>query len=133
MIDDNEIENNNQNIQNKKLINEKESFKKELIKIEYDYKEKIIQLNNRIKELKKRLEIVKNKFIKSIQNYDNPKILDIVLDCIAELTEIFGLNNAYFSALLKEKTATNYTSLCSDLIKHIKEKENVVINHIEEI
>ena len=79
------------------------------------------------------MEIVKNKFIKSIQNYDNPKILDIVLDCIAELTEIFGLNNAYFSALLKEKTATNYTSLCSDLIKHIKEKENVVINHIEEI
>jgi len=118
------------------IINEKESFKKELIKIEYDDKEEIIQLNNRIKELEKRLEIVKedkNKFMKSIQNYDNPEIMDTVLDCIAELTEIFGLNTVYSSALLKEKTATNYTSLCSDLIKHIKEKENVVINHIEEI
>ena len=118
------------------IINEKESFKKELIKIECDDKEEIIQLNNRIKELEKRLEIVKedkNKFMKSIQNYDNPEIMDTVLDCIAELTEIFGLNTAYSSALLKEKTATNYTSLCSDLIKHIKEKENEVINHIEEI
>ena len=75
----------------------------------------------------------KNKFMKSIQNYDNPEIMDTVLDCIAELTEIFGLNTAYSSALLKEKTATNYTSLCSDLIKHIKKKENEVINHIEEI
>ena len=118
------------------LLNEKESFKKEIIKIEYDDKEEIERLNESKKQLEKRLAIVeeeKNKFHKSIMTYENPDILYTILDCIEELSHILELNTASSAILLKDKTVTNYTVLSSNLMKIVKEKEKEVINHIEEI
>ena len=118
------------------LLNEKESFKKEIIKIEYDDKEEIERLKESIIQLEKRLAIAeeeKNKFLKTIMTYENPEIMDTVLDCIEELTHILELNTASSAILLKDKTITNYTVLSSSLMKIVKEKEKEVINHIEEI
>ena len=118
------------------ILNEKESFKKEVIKIEYDDKDELKRLNEQIEDLQKRLEIAiedKAKFKKSITTYDNPENMDIVLDCIAELYDIFGLSTPSSSFLLKDKTTTSYTILCADLMRSVKNKENIVINHINEI
>ena len=118
------------------VLNERESFKKEMIKKEYDDKDELQRLNENIIKLEKRLEEVKeekNNFFKLITTYENPEIMDTVLDCITELTEILGLNTPSSMILLKEKTVMNYTVLCLSLLKIIKEKENEVIGHIEEI
>lgn len=118
------------------ILNEKESFKKEIIKIEYDDKDELKRLNEQIEDLKKRLEIAiedRDKFMKSITTYENPDNMDTVLDCIEELYGIFGLNTPASSILLKDKNATSYTILCADLMRKVKSIENVVINHIEEI
>ena len=118
------------------VLNERESFKKEMIKKEYDDKDELQRLNENIIKLEKRLEEVKeekNNFFKLITTYENPEIMDTVLDCITELTEILGLNTPSSMILLKEKTVMNYTVLCRSLLKIIKEKENEVIGHIEKI
>ena len=118
------------------ILNEKESFKKEIIKIEYDDKDELKRLNEQIEALKKRLEMAiedKEKFKKSITTYDNPENMDTVLDCIEELYGIFGISTPSSSMLLKDKTVTSYTILANDLMRNVKKKENEVINYINEI
>lgn len=118
------------------ILNEKESFKKEIIKIEYDDKDELKRLNEQIEDLEERLEIAKEdkeKFMKSMTTYDSPEDMDIVVDCIEELYDIFGLSTPSSSKILKDKTDTSYTILCADIMRNVKIKENLVINHINEI
>ena len=118
------------------IINEKESFRKDFLKIEYYDKSELDKLIKKKEELQKRLEAIteeRDTFIKSIRTYDSPNILDTVLDCIVELTNILELKNPSTTILLKEKNENNFTVISSDLIKIIKEKENQVNNLIDEI
>ena len=118
------------------IIKEKELINKENIKMELAYKEEIARLNEQIKDLEKRLELAKedkNLFIKTISMYDNPENIDTVLDCLAELTESLELKSAPISILLKDKTPMSYVTICSNLIKKVKEKENILINNIQNI
>ena len=59
--------------------------------------------------------------------------MDIVLNCIEELTNIIGNNNPSIPVLLKDKSESNYTAISSNLIKILKEKENNINNYINEI
>lgn len=119
------------------LLNERESYKKNLMKKELEEKEEIKRLIKNKKDNEKRLELAieeKNNFMKSLTTYTTPEDMDVVLDCVNELAELFGLNNSpSFSLLMKEKNATNYTSICFNLMKIIKEKENLINNYIDEI
>ena len=56
-----------------------------------------------------------------------------ILDYVVELNEILGLNNDARNIWVKDKSLMNYTCICSNLMKKIKVKENIIINHIEEI
>jgi hypothetical protein len=56
-----------------------------------------------------------------------------ILDCGVELIEILGLNNDAINVLVKDKSLMNYTCICSNSMKNIKEKENIINNHIEDI
>lgn len=119
------------------LLNERESYKKNLMKKELEEKEEIKRLIKNKKDNEKRLELAieeKNNFMKSLTTYTTPEDMDVVLDCVNEFAELFGLNNSpSFSLLMKEKNATNYTSICFKLMKIIKEKENLINNYIDEI
>lgn len=122
-----------------KIINEKDSYRKDFLKIEYFDKVEMNKLIKKKEELEKQLEMLKNDrdlFVKSIRKYDSPENMDTVLDCIAELAETLEINNPSTSILLKDKNENNYTIICSNLIKIIKEKElkiNIQINEIENI
>jgi len=123
-----------QNLMN--ILNEKEIFMKDLTLIEYEGKSEIMKLLKRKKEFEKKLEMVQDdniKFLKSIRTYNSPEIIDTALDCIDELTEVLGVENLSTSFLIKERNETNYTVLSSNLIKILKEKENIINNQIEEI
>ena len=56
-----------------------------------------------------------------------------ILDYVVELNEILGLNNDARNIWVKDKSLMNYTCIWSNLMKKIKVKENIIINHIEEI
>lgn len=118
------------------IINQKELYRKDFIKIDYYDKIEMDKLLKKKKELEKTLKIAqeeKDNFIKSIRTYDPPEYMDIILDCIEELTNIVGNNNPSISVLLKDKSETNYTIVAANLIKILKEKENKINNYIEEI
>ena len=117
-------------------INQKESYRMDFLKNDYNDKNEMDKLLKKKKELEKTLKIAqeeKDKFIKSIRTYDPPEYLDIILNCIEELTKIIGNNNHSISALLKDKIETNYEFISSNLINILKEKENTINNFIEEI
>ena len=125
---------NEQNLIN--IIKEKESFRKDFIKIEIYDKMDMDKLIKKKNDLKKRLEDLKeerDKLIKSMGSYNSPEIMDTILDCIADLTETLELNNPSTSILLKDKNESNYTIISSDLLKIIKGKENIINDYIKEI
>ena len=125
------------NLMNK--LNEKEEYLKEHKNIENRDLKDIEKLIIKKRELENKLEKAiekKNKLIKSMKSYDSPKAMDemdIALDSIEEITKAIGLNNPSTSVLLKEKNETNYTVLCSDIIKMLKEKEELINERIKEI
>ena len=118
------------------IVKERELIKKEIMKSELEHEEEIERLKKQIKDEEEELEYVKqekDKFVHSITTYNTPEIMDTVLECIQDLTEHLGLNSIAINILLKDKTPMSYTGICSTLMKNIKEKENIVINHIEDI
>ena len=118
------------------IINQKELYRKDFVKIDYFDKIEMDKLLKKKKELEKTLKIAqeeKDKFVKSIRTYDPPEYMDIVLNCIEELTNIIGNNNPSIPVLLKDKSESNYTAISSNLIKILKEKENNINNYINEI
>ena len=119
-----------------KNIYEREEFKNDCIQNEIEETREINKLKEKVKQLEKVLEMSKKEndtFIKSLAKNDTPENIESALDYIAELTKLIGLKDASSIVLLKEKTPTNYTILCSDLINNIKEKEFIINNYIKEI
>ena len=118
------------------IIKEREIIKKEIIRMQLEHEEEINRLKKQKKNEEKELEFIKedkDKFVHSITKYDTPEIMDTVLDCVSELTETLELNNGTINILLKDKNPMNFTGICSSLMKNIKEKENIILSHIEEI
>ena len=118
------------------ILNQKEFYRKDLIKNDYYDKIEIDKLLKKKKELENDLKLAKREkdnFVKSIRTYDPPEDIDIILDCIEELNNIIENNNPSIPILLKDKSSTNYTLIASNLIKILKEKENKINNYIEEI
>ena len=118
------------------IVKEREMIKKDLQKMGIQNEEEISLLKEQIKDYEERIEVVKDekkRFMKTIITYNTPEIMDNILDCIDELNELLKSKNNPTYIILKEKTPMNYISLCSNLIKKVKEKEKVVNNYIEEI
>ena len=118
-----------------KTICERESFKNDCAKNEIDEQEEMNKLKEKIKHLQKRLEMAledNEKFIKSMKKYDIPEEMNTILEYIAEFTQLIGLKDEFSYALLKEKNSTNYTILCTNIIKSLREKEILINNYMKD-
>ena len=115
------------------LMSERNRYKKEIIEIQENGEKEIERLNSEIKNLEKDNKRVNNnvelKELKKTKEYTPPEIMETILNYIEELAESLDVNTN--NDIFKDKTPTNYVSLCHLLLNKMSEKENFIIDRIE--
>jgi len=115
------------------LMNERNIYYKEIIAIREKGEKDIERLKKDIQNLEHDKQALNNndemKYLKSSEEYTPPELLDNVLDYITEFAELLDINTN--SELFKEKTPTNYVSICHLLLEKMNEKENYINDRIE--
>jgi hypothetical protein len=115
------------------LMSEKNLYYKEIISIREKGEKEIARLKKDIKNLEQDKQALNNndemKYLKSTEEYTPPELLDSVLDYITEFAELLDVNTN--NELFKEKTPTNFVSICHLLLEKMNEKENYINDRIE--
>ena len=115
------------------LMSERNRYRKEIAYIQENGENEIDRLNQEIKNLEIDNYRINNnvelKELKKTEEYTPPESLETVLDYIEELAESLDINTN--NDLFKDKTATNYVSLCHLLLDKMSEKENFINERIE--
>ena len=115
------------------LMSERNLYYKEIISIREKGEKEIKRLKKDIKNLEEDKQALNNndemKYLKSTEEYTPPELLDSVLDYITEFAELLDVNTN--NELFKEKTPTNFVSICHLLLEKMNEKENYINDRIE--
>ena len=115
------------------LMSERNRYRKEIIEIQENGENEIEKLNQEKKILEKDNKRINNnvelKELKKTEEYTPPESIDTVLDYIEELAQSLDVNTN--NDIFKDKTPTNYVSLCHLLLNKMSEKENFINDRIE--
>ena len=115
------------------LMSERNIYYKEIISIREKGEKEIKRLKKDIKNLEEDKQALNNndemKYLKSTEEYTPPELLDSVLDYITEFAELLDVNTN--NELFKEKTPTNFVSICHLLLEKMNEKENYINDRID--
>ena len=99
-------------------MSERNRYRKEIIEIQENGENEIKKLNQEIKILEKDNKRINNnvelKELKKTEEYTPPESIDTVLDYIEELAQSLDVNTN--NDIFKDKTPTNYVSLCHLLL-----------------
>ena len=113
---------NERNIYYKETVKIREKGEKELQRLNKD----ILNLENHNQELNDNDEI---KYIKNTKEYTPPESMDTVLDYITEFAELLGFDTN--DELFKDKSPTNYVSICKLLLEKMNQTESYINDRIE--
>ena len=115
------------------LMNERNIYYKEIVLIRERGQKELERLKKDLSNLEKdKQALITNeefKYIKSPGEYSPPELMDLVLDSITELAELLDFNTNDDS--FKDKSPTNFVSICNLLLNKITEKENYINDRIE--
>ena len=115
------------------LMHERNIYHKEIVNIQEKGEKDIKRLNKDITNLQNHDEALNNneemRYIKSPEEYTPPELMDNILSYIEELSDSLELNNN--NELFKNKTPTNYVSICHLLLEKMTKIENFINDRIE--
>ena len=115
------------------LMSERNICFKEIINIREKGEKDLQRLNKDLKGLEKDKQTLFNndemKYIQKTEEYTPPELLEDAFNYINEFAELLGVNTNV--ELFKEKTPTNYGSICHLLLDILSKKENYINDRIE--
>ena len=115
------------------LLNERNIYYKETVKIREKGEKELQRLNKDILNLENHNQALNDndeiKYIKNTKEYTPPESMDTVLDYITEFAELLGFDTN--DELFKDKSPTNYVSICKLLLEKMNQTESYINDRIE--
>ena len=115
------------------LLNERNIYYKETVKIREKGEKELQRLNKDILNLENHNQTLNDndeiKYIKNTKEYTPPESMDTVLDYITEFAELLGFDTN--DELFKDKSPTNYVSICKLLLEKMNQTESYINDRIE--
>ena len=115
------------------LINERNIYYKDMVKIREKGKIELERLNKDIKNLENHNQTLNDneeiKYFKNTKEYTPPELMEDVLKYITELAGLLGFDTNDES--FKDKSPTNYVSICRLILEKMNETENFINDRID--
>ena len=108
-------------------------YRKEIINIQEKGQYELEKLNRDLINLEKDKQVLNNneeiKKLQKNEEYTPPELMENVLNYIDEFAELLDINTN--TEIFKDKTPTNYVSICHLLLNKMSQKEDFINDRIE--
>ena len=115
------------------LMSERNMYRKEIINIQEKGQYELEKLNRDLINLEKDKQVLNNneeiKKLQKNEEYTPPELMENVLNYIDEFAELLDINTN--TEIFKDKTPTNYVSICHLLLNKMSQKEDFINDRIE--
>ena len=115
------------------LMSERNMYRKEIINIQEKGEYELEKLNRDLINLEKDKQVLNNneeiKKLQKNEEYAPPELMENVLTYIDEFAELLDINTN--TEIFKDKTPTNYVSICHLLLNKMSQKEDFINDRIE--